>query len=196
LNFTIERYVISDLACDKRLLAETIISSLMISYGIRVDTQLWLKENKLIYVLNGLELRHLHPQERSVEGFIEKIILQRKLVPGVAIYPKTMLEKLLKDEGVCIVRNRDIEDTGACRDPLTTIHLGNLLHPILRVFIVASPDVNPIDMYCVKTLVIEDRYDPLFIAKSHYLIDVTRGAWVRRRGEIEYYKPTAGRGFE
>ena len=175
---------------EKTLLTDILFYSLLTSHGIRVDTKLWLiSSEKYAYVLDGYELRHLYPQEQSLTGFIEKVVLRKRVIPGLRLYPISLLDEIMGKNEICIVKT-----------PIgTQCCLNNLFHGFHgfkasiqskhRVFIVDSRKA----MYtCLKHGIVRfiyEKYTPSFIVKTHYLLDILIGGWVRRHGEIKYYEP-------
>jgi len=194
LNYTVERHVIADLVEDRKLVADTILASLLVSHGIRVDTYLWLVSGNTVYVLSGSELKHLYPQEKSILGFVESAVFKKKPMPGVAIYPKTVLDRELESGFICIKPCYTVLDYSP--GYWYTVYSSITIQPRWKVVIVASRSLEYLNTpLCYQNLVIREEFQPLFIAKSHYIVDIACGAWVRRYGRIEYYDPVAGRGF-
>ncbi|OYT40855.1 MAG: hypothetical protein B6U89_00915 [Desulfurococcales archaeon ex4484_58] len=164
--------------CSDPFIEALLLYGLLVSRGIRIDTRVYIINDKIIYGLDGYKLRHLHPQRRSLRGFIEKIICSDREAPGFKIYPLSMLpfftsssliithsfNSYLDHKKLINFRKYILID----KDSLN--YLENLIY------------VNTRDYFSIR-----ERNKLFFIIKSHYILDTIIGGWIRRLGEIKYY---------
>ncbi|MET1159379.1 MAG: hypothetical protein ABWW65_00290 [Thermoprotei archaeon] len=165
-------------------LAEILLYGLIVSHGIRVDTEIRILKDKYVYVVRGIELRHLYPQKKSLLGFVDKIVLREKIVPGTHIEPlsKTLKEVLCAD--LYIIRSSSIR-------PRTIYYSISLPKLVYDKIVIIDEDVleeiNDLEWVTSPCIYIKTGNSTWFIVQSHYLIDISHGGWIRRRGKIEYY---------
>lgn len=183
-------YSIEDPCLELEDLKHILLYSLIVSYGIRVDTTLYvysINEN-LTYVFRGEELRHLHAQEKALEGFARAIFCSKKILPGVSIFSgKHFLENLLSTELnnlehlVFISANKSDIKLNPCGPIRQAIILPNYKTQTNSVWKHTYLRMN--NIVYLKT------QSPVYmITIAHYLLDVLYGGWVRRKGKIEWQK--------
>ncbi len=171
-------------------LKHILLYSLIVSYGIRVDTTLYvysINEN-LTYICRGEELRHLHAQEKALEGFARAIFCSKKILPGVSmISGRHFLENLLSTEAdsldhlFFISANKSNVKLKPYKPIRQTIILPNYKSQanIVRKHIYLG----------MNNIVYLKTQSPVYtITAAHYLLDVLYGGWVRRKGRIEWQK--------
>lgn len=188
MRFTVNRDIIIEYIDSIEELSLIILYSLIVSHGIRVDTRLWfIKNHKTVYMLEGYGLRHLYPHEKSLKGFIRKIVSKNKIIPGTKLYPYTIFKERFTDADLIIVNERINHLFYSVSIPSKNppIHIRTRYN----IIITTSKILNHLKEYSKQTIFISEKYIPLFIIKSHYFIDTIIGGWVRRYGEIKYFKP-------
>ncbi|MEM0378087.1 MAG: hypothetical protein QXP68_03940 [Thermosphaera sp.] len=168
----------SDSCSELNYLKNIILYSLLVSHGIRVDTELWVLADNLLVKLNGLELRHLHSQDDSLVGFVKSVFCRHKFPPGVELASRSELKKVIGHDAV-----------------LLTARHGGMISPQLPVsasktFVIAlGYDLTTREQkdfeYIIK-LPVENMIELVNIA--HYILDRAFGAWVRRHGRIQLYE--------
>jgi len=182
LRLTINRNVIVEQVDSLEELTIIILYSLIISHGIRVDTRLWLvRDQETVYVLEGYNLRHLYPHKKSLEGFVKKVVMRNRNVPGTKLYPYSVIKYLINEADLTIVNSKHIHSINYIHHPLLKIPFKTHYNIVIDFNGNADDTVDHV-------IVINDDYIPSFITKAHYLIDVIIGGWVRRHGGIEYYR--------
>ncbi len=158
-----------------------VLYSLVTSYGIRIDTNLYIvsEDTSIIYVFDGHEQRYLHAQHKSLYNYLEKIFCHHRTYPGVKIisHRTPYLENHIFRHGTLLflVSGKERRSYPTLLFPI----IGNIRH-----FIITNKCKYP--MYDCIPLGINDFVPALVFA--HYLIDVVHGGWVRRRGQIEWYE--------
>jgi len=176
LNYFIKRRFIIEVY-DEESLEKTILHSLLLSHGIRVDTTTIIVHGHTMYVFDGYLLKHLYPQKSSLEGFVKSVFRRARFPLGVSIYPASILTWFLMDSELLILNQYPyITSNRFSLKPLRSIAV---LWGISLVNMVGDKDIfivreNDLDKYIVKT---------------HYLIDSIYGGWVRRYGENQYREP-------
>uniref|UniRef100_A0A7C2FZ17 Uncharacterized protein n=1 Tax=Thermosphaera aggregans TaxID=54254 RepID=A0A7C2FZ17_9CREN len=156
-----------------------ILYSLIISHGIRVDTDLLVSTGNLLYQLSGSELRHLHAQEESILGFVKTVFCRHALPPGVRMFT-TGATHLLAEPGYVLLTGQGVR---VAEKPQTI--------PLNKHFVIADPRElsGPVSngLEDVVKLPVSNMLELVIIA--HYVLDRAFGAWVRRHGRIEHFNP-------
>lgn len=158
-----------------------LLYSMIVSHGIRVDTFLYVVDKGVIYTFSGYELRHLYPQKRSIEGFISKV-LKKVTPPGVRILPSYVVQHVVDSADYYVIQ---------CSCPSSTSPK-KLVSPLNIVILAKSYLEKYKYLYSrlpAPYLCVDSRDQADFINKSHYILDLAFGAWIRRLGRIEYKEP-------
>ena len=185
MRFHVKRSVI---VCPKTRveLKHSILYGLLVSHGIRVDTTLYIVTDQgFIHVLDGYELRHLYPHDKSIEGFVKNIVEHIRPVPGYRVLPLSITNEVFNDVDLMILWSRDEDLRGSTMNRMP--QLKPLYHIVLYC---CEKHIIGLNKVLDKgTAMISDDDLVRCIVKAHYLIDILVGGWVRRRGRIVYYEP-------
>lgn len=160
-------------------LKNIILYSLIISHGIRVDTDLLVSTGNLLFLLKGSDLRHLHAQEESILGFVRTVFCKHSLPPGVRLFTTGASHLLMEPGNVLLTSQgeRVVENPQAI--------------PLSKHFVIANPRELPGSVFNglegVVKLPVNNNLELIIVA--HYVLDRAYGAWVRRRGRIEHFNP-------
>ncbi len=151
--------------------------SLLVSHGIRVDTALIISSNNHTVYLDGYAQKYLYAHDKSLKGYLYKIFCEGKTYPGVRLYSRNYEKYLINYQNgttTLIIKGKPI----LSRLPLTDNYIITYLN---------TPAINK-------------NYDHLFIVNAynelslinitHYLLDTWLGAWIRRKGRIDWFEPT------
>jgi hypothetical protein len=160
-------------------LKNIILYSLIISHGIRVDTDLVVSAGNLLFQFTGSDLRHLHAQEESILGFVRTVFCKQVLPPGFRLLTKGA-SHLLIESGSVLMTSRDER---VLVNPQTI--------PLNKHFVIASPwmlpDTVSSSLESVVKLPVNNMLELIIVA--HYVLDRALGAWVRRHGRVEHFNP-------
>ncbi len=175
-------------------LSKILLYTLMVSHAIRIDTVLVIEYGKKCYILKGEELRHLYPQEKSLQGFVKTIFYKEKKMPGVYIVrDKELLKKIISCNKALIVKyagnkpkqvfmtcTRElIQENDCIIIPLYSLEC--FLKDILGYM--NCNNISYLDISVGKYGSIEQ-----LVTIVHYVIDINLGGWIRRKGEVRYVK--------
>ncbi len=161
-----------------------VLYALTVSYGIRIDTLVILYSKPVSILLNGYDLRHFHPQDKSLTHFLESILCKNKLYPGVHLLPPSIITESI-DEAELLVVPKNLRTTNMHSSVLLT-RLGSILP--------ATIVINTLDTHTSikNSLVYElpvSANQLYFTIASNYILDLAYGSWIRRRGKIEWREP-------
>lgn len=183
-------YIVDDPCIELEDLKHILLYSFIISYGIRVDTTLYvysIKEN-LTYVFRGEELRHLHAQEKALEGFARAIFCIKKILPGTNMFSgKHFYEKLLSTE---LNRSDHLVFVSAEKSYVKPSPYEPIKQAIILPNYIVRVNSAWKHVYLgMNNIVYLKTRSPVYtITVAHYLLDILYGGWVRRKGRIEWRK--------
>jgi len=162
------------------LVTKILTNSLLISYGIRVDTTLYLVTGKGSCIeFRGKELRGLNPDVRSAMGFLKAILRRKVKVPGV--YYLNKLPRL-RCEVLYVLRNGEGSLSSdlfheLARNPSSACLLALCGNEVINELVSGvryayMRFLSPQYLMCLDQL----------ITVFHYVIDRYGGAYIRRAG--------------
>ena len=171
-------YYLANPCLDLEKASHILLSTFIVSQGIRIDTILCLFSIDKTYVINGFELRHLYPQQSSLRGFAKAIFCKNKELPGVHINHNI----ILKDQIAILYPSRNgltITDNPIGSYEEIVIFLNN-------------------ERYFKKLLLRDTPKIPIYIPREtsigttitiiNYVLDTWYGTAVRRKGKVIVYR--------
>ncbi|ADI31176.1 hypothetical protein [Staphylothermus hellenicus] len=189
MNYRPQRTIIvsiNNLCNNIETIKNIVLHSLLISHGIRIDTTLYIIDHtrKIVYSLNGYELRHLYAEEKSLKGFITRFFCENKLFVGTNIYPLSIFS--MKNNSYDLVLTTSVQNYSDEKiivwSPLTSI--------LFNILIIDNYSMKHLNLLRYSTILTVKAPDIVsFIIFSHYIIDKVFGGWIRRYGRIEYREP-------
>ena len=162
--------------------ANTLLYTLLVSHGIRVDTSLYIVSMENTWVFHGEELRHLYPQEKSLHGFTKTIFCKNKLLPGV--YLVEAIE--LKGDYCLIYPSINQGYTVLDKPPSILEKVDTLVIVLDRI---DSLKLSREKHYCIiYARTYREKPIEYTITSINYLLDAWFGARIRRKGVIIEYE--------
>lgn len=179
---------VEDPRTSTKYLSHILLYTFIVSRGIRIDTTLITIGPREVVVLEGSKLRHLYPQESSLEGFVKTVYCRGKLLPGV----RRLDRKHTRIPGVF---------TRECRRALIVTPEGGKPENPCSLMYRIHPDVDclVVDLTKKQLLSKEELHRVVFrginssnpveaIAVIQFILDTMYGALIRRKGDVVYVR--------
>ncbi len=180
MNMTVRRIILTYIenpCLGLEYVKKITLYSLLVSHGIRIDTALIISSSNYTVYLDGYAQKYLYAHDKSLRGYLYKILCKGKTYPGVKLYPRNYEEYIINTQNgtkTLVLKGKPIQS----KPPLTDNY-------VITIFNTMIKNKNTYD----HLFTINAHNELSLINVAHYLLDIWLGSWIRRKGRIDWFEP-------